>query len=97
MLAGRQYVDDRVRRLRLLLSLGVATAEDIPELTRLPMQIGEHLPQFLWFGLYLSRQYDAARLGSLLQHLQECRPLFRRKLAQRFYRRLSVLIGRHGV
>jgi hypothetical protein len=80
----------------LLLRLGVATAEDIPELTRLPMQIGEHLPEVLWFGLYL-RQRHAARLGSLLQHLHERRPLFRRKLAQRFYRRLSVLIGRHGV
>ena len=33
-LRGGKYVDDRVRRLRLLLSLGVATAEDIPELPR---------------------------------------------------------------
>jgi hypothetical protein len=38
-LRGRQYVDDRVRPLRLLLGLRVAPAEDIPKLTRLLMQI----------------------------------------------------------
>ena len=32
---GRQYVGNRVRLWRLFLTLGVATAEDIPELPRL--------------------------------------------------------------
>ena len=63
---GRQHVDDRVRPLRLFLRLSIATAEDIPELTGLPMQIGEHLAQFLRFGRHLSRQRHAARRGSLL-------------------------------
>jgi len=39
-LRGPQYVDNRVRPLRLLLRLGVATGGDVPELTG-PMQIGE--------------------------------------------------------
>ena len=64
---GRQHVDDRVRPLRLLLRLGVATAEDIPELTWLLMQIGEHLAQILRVGRHLSRELYAARRGSLLQ------------------------------
>jgi hypothetical protein len=38
-----QYVDDRVRPLRLLPGLDATAAEDIPELTRLLMQVGEHL------------------------------------------------------
>ena len=38
-----------------LLLEGVATAEDIPELTGLLMQIGEHLAQVLRIGCYLSR------------------------------------------
>src|SRR6478752_3636252 len=66
---------------RLLLRLGVATAEDIPELPRLLMQIGEHLTQFLRFGRHLWRQRHAERRGSLLQHLHERRPVFRRQLA----------------
>ena len=80
-LRGGQYVDDRARPLRLLLRLGVATAEDISELTGLLMQIGEHLAQFLRFGRQLSRQRYATRRGSLLQHLHERRPVFRRQLA----------------
>src|SRR5262245_17180941 len=84
-------------RLRLLLRLGVATDEDIPKLTGLAMQIGEHLAQLLRFGSHLSRQRHAPRRGSLLQHLHERRPLFRRQLAQRLYRRLSVLVRQHGV
>ena len=50
------------------LRLGVATAEDIPELTGLLMQIGEHLAQIFRVGRQLSRQLHAARRGSLLQH-----------------------------
>src|SRR6476646_2890067 len=96
-LRGRQHVDDRVRRWRLLLRLGVATAEDVPELTGLLMQIGEHLAQVLRIGCYLSRQLHATRRGSLLQHLQELRSLFRRQLAQRLLRRLSVLVGGYGM
>src|SRR5262245_37765529 len=80
-LRGPQHVDDRIRPLRLLRRLGVATAEHIPELTGLPMQIGEHLAQFLRFGRHLSRQRYAARRGSLLQHLHERLPFFRRQLA----------------
>src|SRR5215831_6592931 len=35
--------------------------------------------------------------GSVLQHLHECRSLFRRQLAQRLLRRLSILVRRHRV
>src|SRR5215471_6093972 len=70
--------DERVRPLWLALRLDVATAQHIPELTRLPMQIGEYLTQFLRFGRHLSRQRHAERGGPLLQHLDERRPLFRR-------------------
>jgi hypothetical protein len=68
-----------------------------PKLTGLLMQVGEHLSQVRRIGRYLSRKRHAARRGSLLQHLQELRSLFRRQLAQRLSRRLSVLIERHGV
>jgi hypothetical protein len=37
------------------------------------------------------------RRGSLLQHFQERRPVVRRQLAKRLYRRLSVLVSRHSV
>src|SRR5262245_50705678 len=70
---GSQNVDDRVRSLWLLPRLGAATAEEIPELTGLAMQIGEYLAQFLRFGRHLSRERYAARRGSLLQHLHERR------------------------
>jgi hypothetical protein len=66
-LRGRQYVDDRVRSWRLRRRLGIAAAEDIPELTGLLMEIGEHLAQVLRIGCYPSRQLHAARCGSLLQ------------------------------
>src|SRR6478672_2844747 len=79
---GRQHVDDRVRPLRLLLRPGVATAEDTPELTGLLMQIGEHLAQIFRVGRELSRQRHPARRGSLLQHLNERRPVFGRQLGQ---------------
>ena len=86
------------RRLRLLVRLGgVAADEDISELTGLPMQIGEHLAQFLRFGRYLRRYRHAARRSSLLQYFHKRRPLFRRKLAQGFCRCLRVLVRRHGV
>jgi hypothetical protein len=42
-LRGPQHVDDRVRPLRLLPRLSVATAEHVPELTGLSMEVGEHL------------------------------------------------------
>jgi hypothetical protein len=81
----------------LLLRLAVATTEEIPKLTGLLMQVGEHLSQVRRTGPYLSRKRHATRRGSLLQHLQKGRSLFRRQLAHRLSRRLSILIGRHGV
>ena len=44
-----------------------------------------------------SWQLHAARCSALLQHLYERSSLFRRQLAQRLLRSLSILIGRHGV
>jgi hypothetical protein len=61
-----------------LLRLGGVTAEHIPELPRLFMQVGEHLAQFLRFGRHLSRQRYAMRRGSVLQHLHEQRSFLRR-------------------
>src|SRR5262245_3477391 len=61
------------------------------------MQIGEYLAQFLRFGRHLSRQRYATCRGSVLQHLHERRSLFRRELAQRLLRSLSVLVYRDGV
>jgi hypothetical protein len=78
-LQGLEYVDNRVRPLRLLLRL--ATAVDIPKLTGLLMRAGEHLSQVRRIGRYLARKRHAARRGSLLQHLQELRSVFRRQLA----------------
>src|SRR5262245_48644005 len=61
------------------------------------MQIGEHLAQVLWFRRHPSRQRYATRRRSVLQHLHERRSLFRRQLAQRLLRSLSVLVCRYGV
>jgi hypothetical protein len=61
------------------------------------LQIGEHLAQVLRIGCYLPGQLNAARRGSLLEHLEELRSLFRRQPAQRLLRCFRVLVGRHGV
>ena len=66
-------VDDGVRSLRLLLRLDATAAEDIPELTGLLMQVGEHLAQALRIGCHLSWQLHPASRGSLTWCF--CQPL----------------------
>ena len=58
----------------MLRSLSSATAENIPELPWLHMQISEHLGKFFRLGRHLLWERQAARRGSVLQYLHDVGP-----------------------